>query len=66
VEQSVETEYVLDVPADSADILHDHLKAHKLPRTKVAINDRSDELSIHCVYGTLNAEGAPPGYLTVG
>ena len=56
-------EYLIDVPGDSADLLLDHLKKYKLRRTKVNIQDVSDNVTVHCVYGTLNAEGAPPGYL---
>lgn len=56
-------EYLIDVPGDSADLLMDHLKKYKLRRTKVSIEDVSDNVSVHCVYGTLNADGAPPGYL---
>jgi folate-binding protein YgfZ len=56
-------EYLIDVPGDSADILLDHLRKYKLRRTKVNIQDVSDNVSVHCVYGTLNADGAPPGYL---
>ena len=58
-----ESEYLIDVPGDSADMLLDHLKKYKLRRTKVKINDVSDNMSVHSVYGTLNAEGTPPGYM---
>ncbi|KAL9184588.1 hypothetical protein ACHAXT_012558 [Thalassiosira profunda] len=57
------TEYLIDVPGDSADLLFAHLKQHKLRRSKVKLADKSEELSVHAVYGTLNAEGAPPGYM---
>ena len=57
------TEYLIDVPGDTADLLFAHLKQHKLRRSKIKLADKSDELSVHAVYGTLNAEGAPPGYL---
>jgi folate-binding protein YgfZ len=63
VEKDEEIEYLVDVPGDSADLLLDHLKKYKLRRTKVKINDVSDDLTIHSVYGTLNAEGTPPGYM---
>jgi len=56
-------EYLIDVPGDSADLLLDHLKKYKLRRTKVSIQDISEHVTVHCVYGTLNADGAPPGYL---
>ena len=59
-------EYLIDVPGDSAESLLDHLKKFKLRRTKgVDIEDRSEEMSVHSVYGTLNADGSPPGYLAV-
>ncbi|KAL3775132.1 hypothetical protein ACHAWO_001955 [Cyclotella atomus] len=57
------TEYLIDVPSDTADMLFDHLKEHKLRRSKITLQDKSDDISVHAVYGTLNAEGAPPGYL---
>lgn len=56
-------EYLIDVPGDSADLLLDHLKKFKLRRTKVDIDDVSDNYSVHCNYGTLNAKGAPPGFM---
>ena len=58
-----EREYLLDVPGESADALLEHLTKYKLRRSKVSISDVSDEMSVHAVYGTLNAEGTPPGYL---
>jgi len=58
-----EEEYLIDVPGDTADLLLGHLKKYKLRRSKVKINDLSDEISVHCVYGTLNAEGTPPGFM---
>jgi folate-binding protein YgfZ len=57
-----EIEYLIDVPNDSADLLLQHLKKYKLRRTKVTIDDVSDDYSVHCVYGTLNAKGTPKGY----
>lgn len=61
--QKETTEYLIDVPENTADLLLAHLKQHKLRRSKIKLADKSDELSVHAVYGTLNAEGAPPGYL---
>ena len=58
-----EEEYLIDVPGDSADQLLEHLKQYKLRRSKVRIEDVSDKHTVHAVYGTLNAEGSPPGYL---
>jgi len=57
------TEYLIDVPDNTADLLFAHLKQHKLRRSKIKLVDKSNELSVHAVYGTLNAEGAPPGYM---
>lgn len=57
-------EYLVDVSADAADGLLKHLKRYRLRRSKVEIADRSDEVSVHVVYGTLNNTGSPPGYLT--
>ena len=57
------TEYLIDVPESSADALLSHLAQHKLRRSRIKLTDRSDEYAVHAVYGTLDAEGAPPGYL---
>jgi folate-binding protein YgfZ len=57
------TEYLIDVPSSTADLLFAHLKQHKLRRSKIKLEDKSEQLSVHAVYGTLNAEGAPKGYL---
>jgi folate-binding protein YgfZ len=56
-------EYLIDVPGDAADKLLAHLNQYKLRRSKVKIVDKSEEVSVHAVYGTLNAEGTPPGYV---
>ena len=61
--ESTTTEYLIDVPDDTGDILLAHLKQHKLRRSKIKLADKTDEITSHAVYGTLNAEGAPPGYL---
>ncbi|KAL7484973.1 hypothetical protein ACHAW6_010575 [Cyclotella cf. meneghiniana] len=57
------TEYLIDVPSDTADMLMNHLKEHKLRRSKIKLADKSDDISVHAVFGTLNAQGAPPGYM---
>ena len=57
------TEYLIDVPDDTGDLLFAHLKQHKLRRSKIKLADKSDEITSHAVYGTLNAEGAPPAYM---
>jgi len=61
--ETEEIEYLIDIPTDSADLLLSHLKKYKLRRTKVNIQDVSDQYSIHNVYGTLNAKGTPPGFM---
>ncbi len=57
------TEYLIDVPENTADLLLSHLQQHKLRRSKIKLVDKSNELSVHAVYGTLNATGAPEGYM---
>ena len=57
------TEYLIDIPDNTADLLLSHLHQHKLRRSKIKLVDKSDELSVHAVYGTLNATGAPEGYM---
>jgi folate-binding protein YgfZ len=59
-----EHEYLIDVPSNVADQLLQHLNSFKMRRSKVTIRDKSDTISSHAVYGTLNAEGSPPGYLS--
>ncbi len=61
--ESTTTEYLIDVPDDTGDQLLAHLKQHKLRRSKIKLADKTEEITSHAVYGTLNAEGAPPGYL---
>ena len=55
-----EEQYFIDVPTSAADYLLDHLKRYKLRRTKVEISDKTDEVSTHVVFGTLNTEEPPP------
>jgi len=57
-----EEEYWIDVDGGCADELLAHLNSYKLRRTKVDIADKSDEVSVHVIYGTLNADGGPPGF----
>ncbi|KAL7443313.1 hypothetical protein ACHAXH_005613 [Discostella pseudostelligera] len=57
------TEYLIDLPDNTADLLLSHLNQHKLRRSKIKLADKSNELSVHAVYGTLNATGAPDGYM---
>lgn len=64
IDGTTSTEYIIDIPDDdAADALFTHLKQHKLRRSKIQLKDKSMEYSIHAVYGTLNAENPPPGYL---
>lgn len=57
-----ETEYLIDVPGDSADQLMGHLKQFILRRSKVKVVDKSDEISAHVVFGTMNS-ASPEGFL---
>lgn len=57
-------QYYIDVPGDAADSLLAHLKQFMLRRTKVQVEDKSEQMTVHVVTGTLNANGAPPGYLS--
>jgi len=57
-------EYYIDCPGSAADELLQHLKQYKLRRSKVTIQDLSDQLTSHVVFGTLNAQAPPPGYIT--
>ena len=58
-----EEEYLIDVPGDSGDALLQHLKQYKLRRSKVDIEDASGEIQSHVAFGSLDAEGAPDGFL---
>ncbi|KAL7576102.1 hypothetical protein ACA910_000881 [Epithemia clementina (nom. ined.)] len=55
-----EDQYFIDVPTSAADMLLDHLKKYKLRRTKVVIEDKTDQMSSHVIFGTLNADEPPP------
>ena len=55
-----EEQYYIDVPTSAADILLDHLRQYKLRRTKVVIEDKTDRMKSHVIFGSLNAEEPPP------
>jgi len=59
-----ETKYFVDVPEETADQLLAHLKQFILRRVKVKVKDTSDEMTSHVVFGTLNAQGTPDGFLS--
>jgi len=59
-----EEEYLIDVPGDSGDALFQHLKQYKLRRSKVDIEDASQEIKSHVAFGSLDAQGAPDGFLS--
>ncbi|CAB9522850.1 Putative transferase CAF17 [Seminavis robusta] len=61
--KATEEQYFIDVPADTSDTLLEHLKQFKLRRTKVTIEDCSDHTTSHVVFGTLNAQATPEGFL---
>ena len=57
-------EYYIDCPGNTADALMQHLKQFKLRRTKVTIQDQTDQMASHVIFGTLNTNGSPPGFMT--
>jgi len=59
-----ENQYYIDCPGSAADELLQHLKQYKLRRTKVDIEDSTATMTSHVVFGTLNASGSPPGFLS--
>lgn len=58
-----ETQYYLDVPGETADQLLAHLKQFILRRSKVKVKDTSDSMASHVIFGTLNANGTPEGFM---
>jgi hypothetical protein len=56
-----DNQYYIDCPASAADLLLNHLN-HKLRRTKVSIEDQTDEITSHVVR-TLNAQSTKPAIL---
>jgi transferase CAF17, mitochondrial len=57
-------QYYIDCPGGAAaDALLSHLNQYKLRRTKVDIQDCTDKVAAHVIFGTLNSEGTPPGFL---
>jgi transferase CAF17, mitochondrial len=58
-----DTQYYIDVPKDTAETLFTHLKQFILRRTKVKVADVSSTMGSHVVFGTLNANGTPEGYM---
>jgi hypothetical protein len=57
-------EYLIDVPGDSGTDLLQHLKQYKLRRSKVDISDESHVVQSHVAFGSLDAQGAPEGFLS--
>lgn len=58
-----EEQYYIEVGSDSAKELLDHMKHFKMRRTKVEITDRTEEMAAAVIYGTLNNNGTPDGFL---
>ena len=58
-----EHQYYIDVPATTADRLLSHLKQFQLRRSRVKISDKSGSISSHVIFGTLQSNGNPPGFL---
>lgn len=61
--KACDDQYYIDVPNATADILLAHLDQFKLRRTKAEITDVSDQMSCHVVFGTLNAQATPEGFM---
>lgn len=60
-----DVEYLIDVPGDTADMLLQHLLQYRLRKSKhVMIGDLSEQMSVHCIYGTWNTHEAPDGFMT--
>lgn len=55
--------YYVDVPRDAGDILFQHMNQYKLRRSKVTIDDVSDQAPVSVIYGTLASGGTPPGLM---
>ena len=60
-----EEEYLIEVPANTAETLFEHLKKYTMKRSKVVIDEKTNNVSSHVIYGTLNTSGTPPGFLSV-
>lgn len=59
--------YYIDVAAGAADALLTHLQNYKIGRSsrKVKVEDATPTVSSHVIYGTMNCDDPPPGYLMV-
>lgn len=57
-------QYIIDCPGNTAETLLQHLKQYKLRRSKVTIQDVSQQVTSHVIFGTLQADGAPPGFVS--
>ena len=58
-----ENQYFIDCPGSTGDLLLQHLKQYKLRRSKVSIDDATEQMASHVIFGTLNAGQPPPGYV---
>jgi folate-binding protein YgfZ len=58
-----DTEYLIDVPGDTGDDLWQHLNKYKLRRSQVSIQDATEEIKCHVVFGSLNHAGTPDGFM---
>jgi transferase CAF17, mitochondrial len=56
-------DYYVDLPASVGDSLLAHLKQFLLRRSKVKVQDVTNTVASHVVFGSLNAKAPPPGYL---
>ena len=61
-QQQQQQQYLIDVPSTTATALMQHLTHYKLRRSQITLEDVTDKVSSHVVYGTYNSQGAPPGF----
>jgi transferase CAF17, mitochondrial len=58
-----EHNYYIDVPASMGDTLLSHLRQFVLRRSQVKVKEVTEQVASHVVFGTLNAQSPPPGYM---
>jgi folate-binding protein YgfZ len=58
-----EEQYYVEVSNDTVHELLEHMKLFKMRRTKVEITDRTEDMAAAVIYGTLNSQGTPDGFL---
>jgi transferase CAF17, mitochondrial len=58
--QANESTYYVDIASDAGEVLLHHLQQYKLRRTKVSIDNVSNDHPVSIIYGTLATGGTPP------